>query len=66
MDSPTLPNLMFLSDDHKHQTIEKIDAIQNLLYLIRMNPRDPAQVAAYADHADRLLTEMQLQMMPGG
>jgi hypothetical protein len=64
MDSPELPNLMFSSDDQKHQTIEKIDAIQNLLYLIRLDASDPASVRLYANQADRLLLEMQLQMMP--
>jgi hypothetical protein len=64
MNSPGLPNIMFLSDDQKHQTIEKIDAIQNLLYLIRVDACDPAQVRAYANHADRLILEMQIQMLP--
>ena len=64
MNSPSLPNLMFLSDDQKHQTIEKIEAIQNLLYLIRMDANDPAQVSVYADQASQLLLEMQQQMLP--
>jgi hypothetical protein len=65
MNSPNLPNVMFLSDDHRHHTVEKIDAIQNLLYLIRMDASDPAQVRVYASQADRLLLELQTQMLPG-
>ncbi len=65
MNAPDLPNVMFMSDDQKHQTIEKIDAIQNLLYLIRLDSGDPAQVVVYANQADRLLSEMQMQMLPG-
>lgn len=64
MDSPSVPSVMFLSDDHKHQTIEKIDAIQNLLYLIRMDASNPGQIVAHVNHADRLLLELQTQMMP--
>ena len=64
MNSPSLPNIMFLSDDQNHQTIERIEAIQNLLYLIRMDASDPAQVTVYASQADRLLREMQFQIFP--
>jgi hypothetical protein len=64
MNSPAVPNVMFLSDDHKHQTIEKIDAIQNLLYLIRMDAGDAPKVTAHANQADRLLLAMQMQLMP--
>lgn len=64
MNSPSLPTVMFLSDDHKHKTIEKIDAIQNLLYLIRMDASNPGQIVALANQADRLLLDLQLQMMP--
>ena len=66
MDHPNLPNIMFLTDDQKHQTIEKIEAIQNLLYLIGVDACDPAEVRAYAYQAERLLMEMQTQILPGG
>jgi hypothetical protein len=36
--------------------------MQNLLYLIRLDARDPALVIAYADQANRLLLEMQAQI----
>jgi hypothetical protein len=64
MNSPDLPVVLFLSDDQKHKTAEKIDAIQNLLYLIRLDASDPAQVAAYAIQADRILLDMQLNLLP--
>jgi len=64
MNSPDLPNVMFLSDDQRHQTVEKIDAIQNLLYLIRTDAYDPAQVGVYASQADKLLSELQMQILP--
>ena len=66
MASPNLPNLMFLNDDQKHKTVEKIDILQNLLYLIRADANDPAQVTAYANQADRMLLEIQLQLLPNG
>lgn len=56
---------MFLSDDHKHKTIDKIEAIQNLLYLIRMDASDSAKVIAYANQAEKLLLAMQMQILPG-
>jgi len=61
---PNLPTCVFLSPNHKHQTIEKISAIQNLLYLIRVDAYDPAPVTSYANRAERLLLEMQMQILP--
>jgi hypothetical protein len=66
MSAPDLPNVMFLSDDQKHKTIEKIDAIQNLLYLIGLDAGDPAQVKIYAKQADMLLMQLQTELFPGG
>jgi hypothetical protein len=65
MNSPNLPSVMFLSDDQRHRTVEKIDAIQNLLYLIRTDACDPAQVGVYASQADKLLLELQMQILRG-
>jgi hypothetical protein len=64
MDYPNLPNILFLTDNQKHQTIEKIEALQNLLYLIGVDACDPAQVRVYAYQAERLLLEMQTLILP--
>lgn len=63
MNSPALPNAMFVHDDHKRKAINTLDAVQNLLYLIRVDASDPSRVRGYVDQADELLSKMQNQML---
>jgi CheY-like chemotaxis protein len=62
MNSPGLPNVVFL-DDQKHKATEIIDALQSLLYLIQLDASKPAQVRAYVEQSDALLSEMKRQML---
>jgi hypothetical protein len=64
MNSTDLPNVMFLNDDQRQDAIDRIDTMQNLLYLIGADAFDPTQVRAHAKQAERLLSEMQTQMLP--
>ena len=63
MTATTLPHVIFMSSDKRHQTVEKLDAMQNLLYLIGIEAADPVQVCAYANQADKILMQMQLQLL---
>jgi hypothetical protein len=53
---------MFLDDDQRHSAINTIDALQNLLYLIRLDASTPERVLAYVSQSDALLSRMQVQM----
>ena len=64
MNSPKLPDAISLIGDERHRTINTIDAVQNLLYLIGVDAGDAAKVRGYAEEADGLLIEMQRQMLP--
>jgi hypothetical protein len=59
-----MPNVMLVGDDQRHSAINALDALQNLLYLIRLDARKPAKVRAYADECDAMLSTMQRQMLP--
>ena len=54
-----LPKVMFPDGEQAHKATEIIDALQNLLYLIRLDASKPAQVADYAEHAETLLLKMR-------
>jgi CheY-like chemotaxis protein len=58
MNSPGLSDVIPLPAQ-EHRIIEIIDALQNLLYLIRLDASKSAQVTAYAEHADALVVQMQ-------
>src|SRR4051812_1940350 len=62
MASPDVPSYTCLSDDQKNQILNKIEAVQNLLYLIRLDASDAGLVRAYVDQADEIL-EMQGRVM---
>ncbi len=66
MDSTGVPNLMFINDNEKHRAINKLDALQNLIYLIKMDASDPHRVIKYADQSDALLSELLTDMLPDG
>jgi len=54
---------MFVDDDQKHSAINTLDALQNLLYLIRLDASHPDRVLAYVTQSDILLSRMQTQML---
>ena len=56
---------MFRAEKQEHRISEIIDALQNLLYLIRLDASEPAKVTAYAEQSDALLSEMKRQMLSG-
>ena len=63
MNSPGMPNGVFIDDDEKHSAINTLDALQNLLYLIRLDARKPAKVRSYVDQCDMMLVRMQRQIL---
>ncbi|MDP9049860.1 MAG: hypothetical protein M3O31_03930 [Acidobacteriota bacterium] len=63
MKSPGMPNVMFVDDDQKHSAINTLNALQNLLYLIRLDASQPDRVLAYVTQSDALLSMMQRQML---
>ncbi len=58
-----MPNVMFVDDDQKHSAINTLNALQNLLYLIRLDASQPDRVLAYVTQSDALLSMMQRQML---
>jgi hypothetical protein len=64
MDSSGMPHVMFVDDDQKHGAINTLNALQNLLYLIRLDVSHPERVLAYVTESDTLLSRMQRQMLP--
>jgi hypothetical protein len=64
MDSPGMPHVMFVDDHQKHSTIDTLNALQNLLYLIRLDATYPDRILAYVAESDTLLPKLQRQMLP--
>ena len=64
MNHPGMPNVMFVDDDQKHSAINTLNALQNLLYLIRLDASHPDRVLNYVNESDTLLSRMQRQMLP--
>jgi CheY-like chemotaxis protein len=58
MNTQDPPNVMLSDEDRKHQAVEIIDTLFNLLYLVRLDASEPAQVAAYAEQSEKLLLKM--------
>jgi hypothetical protein len=54
MDSPGLAN-MSTDEGLKHMTRGTLEALQNLLYLIRLDAASPQRVQAYVDQAEKVL-----------
>ena len=63
MNTSNLTDPRLLSGDPRIKTIDQIEAVQNLLYLIGVDAGDVAKVRGYAEEADRLLLEMQRQVL---
>ena len=64
MNSPDLPNVIHAGDEQRHKAVEILDALQNLLYLIRIDAERPAEVLAYADQTEDLLSAMHQHLLP--
>jgi hypothetical protein len=63
MNIPEMPNVMFADDDQKHRAINTLNALQRLLYLIRLDASHSDRVLAYVTQSDALLSRMQTQML---
>jgi len=63
MNSPGLQDVPFEGDGQKHQAVEILDALQNLLYLIGLDAEHPAAVKAYAAQSGDLLTAMHREIL---
>jgi hypothetical protein len=64
MDSPGLPQVTFGDDEQKHRAIDTLNALQDLLYLIRLDAAHPDRVLAYVTESDSLISRLQRQMLP--
>lgn len=60
MNSSSLPYLVREEEEHRVQTA--IEALQNLIYLIREDAGYPERINAYADQADKLLRKIQTHL----
>ena len=60
MDSPSLPYLVREEEEYQVQTA--LEALQNLMYLIREDAGYPERINAYADQADKLLRKIQIHL----
>ena len=57
MESPT-PYLI-RNDEDKHEKMEALEALQNLLELIREDVQYPSRVKVHLDRADKLVRTMR-------
>lgn len=63
MDSQGLPPAVCADEDVKHASKETVDALQNLLYLIREDAGNAHRVRAYLDIADKVLWNMHTRII---
>lgn len=56
MNSPTLP---YLVRSESHEAIESLEALQNLIELIREDIQHPLRIKAYLDQANKLIRTMR-------
>jgi hypothetical protein len=59
MHSPALRPLLLTSDIKRQKAISALDALQNLMYLIRIDAADPARVRRYVEQAEMVLEEQE-------
>jgi hypothetical protein len=67
MDSPSLPPHLIQDEASlNHRTLDKLEALQLLMELIRQDSWHPSRIRAYVDQADKLLRTMQLDLWKSG
>jgi hypothetical protein len=59
MHSPAPPSLRFTSDIQKQDALNALDALQNLMHLIRMDAADAGRVKIYVEQAEMVLKMQQ-------
>jgi hypothetical protein len=63
MNSSGMTDGMFLDDDQRNRVMNTLDALQNLLYLIRLDASEPDRVLAYVTQVDAMLSRMHTLMV---
>jgi hypothetical protein len=66
MDSPGSPYLIQDTEGLNHRTLEKLEALQLLMELIRQDSWHPNRIRAYVNQADKLLRTMQIDLWQSG
>ncbi|MGA1984309.1 MAG: hypothetical protein ABSG84_17810 [Acidobacteriaceae bacterium] len=66
MDSPGLPYLIQDEQGLNRRTLDKLEALQNLMELIRQDSLHPSRIRAYVHQADKLLRTMQIDLWQSG
>ena len=66
MDSPGSPYLIPDEEGLNHRTLDKLEALQLLMELIRQDSWHPSRIKAYVNQADKLLRTMQIDLWQSG
>lgn len=61
MHSAVVP--IFALEPQDHKAANAIEALRNLMYLIRLDAADPSSINGYVDQAESVLEQMQELLM---